>query len=164
LRNETFLLQLNIHFHKRCILEPHPMRLSYRGAQYQHQPSSVDLTDSGVSAQYRGQHYTVAYPHHVSVPQPTATLKYRGATYQTTKTGGIRSIPAAVHPEMAATDRAVSIPLPLQTQLRQLQANEAARVHLETIRQRLQHRIEVAKARGDTTLLHELEKELHLFA
>jgi hypothetical protein len=119
--------------------------------------------DSGISGQYRGQHYTVAYPRHIPVPQPTATLKYRGATYQTTAAGGIQ-VPTAVHPEMAMTDRAVVMPQPLRTQIRQFQANEAARVHLETIRQRLQHRIEVARAKGDTTLLHELEKELHLFA
>jgi hypothetical protein len=140
------------------------MRLSYRGAQYQQQPTPVDLIDSGISGQYRGQHYTVAYPRHISIPQPTATLKYRGTAYQTTATGGISPVPATVHPEMATNERAVAIPLPLKSQLRYLQANEAARVHLETIRQRLQHRIEVAKAKGDTTLLHELEKELHLFA
>ncbi|WAL58309.1 DUF4278 domain-containing protein [Thermocoleostomius sinensis] len=140
------------------------MRLSYRGAHYQHQPTPVDLIDSGVSAQYRGQHYTVAYPRHIPVPQPTANLKYRGATYQTTKAGRVYPVSATVHPEMAATDRAVAIPLPLKTQLRQRQTNEVARVHLETIRQRLHHRIEVAKAKGDSTLLHELEKELHLFA
>jgi hypothetical protein len=137
------------------------MRLSYRGTHYHFQPTPVDLVETGVSAKYRGQQYNLSYPRHIPVPQTAATLKYRGVAYQTTETGTIRSIAPAVRSAVAA-GRAV--PLPLATQVRRLLPEEAAKVHQETIRQRLQHRIEVAKARGDEQLLHQLEDEMHRFA
>lgn len=146
------------------------MKLSYRGAHYDHQPTPVDMVDSGVSGQYRGQQLRFTYPRHVPVPQPVANLKYRGVAYQTTATGGANPLAqssgtvAGAHPELSAGERPVSIDLPLAAQVRRLQASELARVHLENIRQRLQHRIEVAKAKGDTRLLHELEREMQRFA
>jgi hypothetical protein len=136
------------------------MQLSYRGAHYRYQPTPVDLVDSGVSARYRGQQYHLSYPRHIPIPQTVASLKYRGVAYQTTDTGS-RTIAPAVR-SAVATGKAV--PLPLSTQVRRLLPAEAAKVHQETIRQRLQHRIEVAKARGDEQLLHQLEDELHWYA
>lgn len=140
------------------------MRLSYRGAQYHHEPTPVDLIDSGISGQYRGQTLNFAYPRHIPVPQPTIQLQYRGVPYRTTATGKIESA-APVHPEMAAGEQAVAIPLPPRSRARSLPVDDiTATVHLKNIRQRLQHRMDVAKANGDTNLLHELEKEMHLFA
>jgi hypothetical protein len=135
------------------------MRLSYRGAHYSYQPTPVDLVDSGIVGQYRGRRHAVDYPRHIPVPQPTAVLQYRGVPYQTTETGSI--CPVA---RVERGDRAVAMPLPPQTKIHQQQISEANKIHRETIRQRLQHRIDVAKAKGDTVLLHELERELHLFA
>lgn len=140
------------------------MRLSYRGAHYEYEPTPVDLVDSGISGQYRGQSFTFAYPRHVPVPQTAALLKYRGVSYRTTATGKIESAPATAHPELAPGERAVAIPLPLKSRIRHLPTSDSAQVHLENIRQRLQHRIDVAKAKGDTNLLHQLEEEMHLFA
>jgi hypothetical protein len=140
------------------------MRLSYRGVHYHHEPTPVDLVESGISGQHRGQAFAFTYPRHIPVPQPTVQLKYRNVAYQTTATGTITSVPAGVHPELAAGERTVAIPLPLKSRIRQVQNSDLTKVHLENIRQRLQHRINVAKDSGDTTLLRELEKEMHLFA
>ncbi len=140
------------------------MRLSYRGASYNYQPTPVDLIDSGVSGQYRGQRYNVAYPRHVPVPQTVAKLKYRGVAYESTATGGVKAIAPGVHPELAPGERPIAVPLPLANQVRRLQLDDSAKVHLETIRKRLQHRIEVAKALGDETLLRQLEQEMRQFA
>lgn len=140
------------------------MRLSYRGAPYEYEPTPVDLVNSGISGQYRGQTFTFTYPRHIPVPQSAVALKYRGIAYQTTAIGSIESVPATAHPEVAAGERAVAIPLPLKSHLRRLPTSDLSQVHLESIRQRLQHRIDVAKANGDANLLDELEKEMHLFA
>lgn len=139
------------------------MRLSYRGIHYDHKPTPVDLVDSSMTGQYRGQTFAFTYPRHIPVPQSAVALKYRGIAYQTTAIGSIESVPATAHPELAAGERAVAVPLPLKSYLRRLQSNDLSQVHLESIRQRLQHRIDVAKANGDTNLLDELEKEMHLF-
>lgn len=140
------------------------MRLSYRGAQYDHEFTPVDLVDSGISGQYRGQTFNFAYPRHIPVPQATVRLKYRGIAYQTTATGSVASVPATAHPELAPGEQAMAVPLSLKSRVRQMQTSEISKTHLESIRQRLQHRMDVAKAKGDTNLLHELEKEMHLFA
>lgn len=139
------------------------MRLSYRGAVYHHEPTSIDRVDSGISGQYRGQTCNFAYPRHIPVPQAAVALNYRGVSYQTIETGDIASAPAT-HPELISGEQAVVVRLPLRSYARRLQTSEITAVHLENIRQRLQHRLDVAKASGDTNLLHELEKEMHLFA
>jgi hypothetical protein len=136
------------------------MKLSYRGVQYQYQPASVDMLTTEISAKFRGHRYNPSYPRHIPTPQPVAALKYRGVAYQTTETGEIQMVSAA----RPAVTPAKAVPLPLATQVRRLLPEEAARVHQETIRQRLQHRIEVARSRGDEQLLHQLEDELHRFA
>jgi len=139
------------------------MRLSYRGVQYDHESIPVDLVDRGISGQYRGQSFAFTYPRHIPVPQATVRLQYRGLAYQSTATGGVAPVGAA-HPELAPGEQAVAVPLSLKSRVRQVQASEITKVHLESIRQRLQHRIDVAKANGDATLLNELEKEMHLLA
>lgn len=139
------------------------MRLSYRGVQYDDESIPVDLVDRGIYGQYRGQSIAFTYPRHIPVPQATVRLQYRGLAYQTTATGGVVPV-ATVHPEIAPGEQAVAVPSSLRSRVRQMQASEVTKVHLASIRQRLQHRIDVAKAKGDATLLNELEKEMHLLA
>ncbi|WP_416676151.1 DUF4278 domain-containing protein [Egbenema bharatensis] len=139
------------------------MKLSYRGTSYSYQPTPVDMVDSGIPVKFRGQQYHLSYLRHIPVPQAVSTLKYRGVSYQTTETGEIQPIAPGTRRVTALAGKAV--PLPLATQVRRrLLPEDAQRVHQETIRQRLQHRIDVAKARGDEQLLHQLEDELHRFA
>jgi hypothetical protein len=139
------------------------MKLSYRGTSYSYQPTPVDMVDRGISAQFRGQQYNLSYPRHIPVPQSVATLKYRGVSYRTTETGEIQPIAAGARQVTALAGKSVSLPLVTQVR-RKLLPEDAQKVHQETIRQRLQHRIDVAKARGDEQLLHQLEDELHRFA
>ncbi|GAB4378253.1 MAG: hypothetical protein Kow00121_29640 [Elainellaceae cyanobacterium] len=140
------------------------MKLTYRGVQYDYQPTSVDFVDSGLSGQYRGQRVNFTYPRHVPVPQTVATLRYRGVTYSTTANGGTKVMVQSAHPEMAPGEKPIVVALPLATQLRRLNDSESTKVHVENIRKRLQHRIEVAKATGNEKLLHQLEDEMQMFA
>lgn len=139
------------------------MRLSYRGVHYHHQPTPVDLVDSGTLGQYRGQQVNFSYPRHIPVPQPVIRMKYRGAEYCTTPTGGTQSIPHPhLHPEMALGEQGVFVPLPLASKVRRVESPDLNNTHLENIRKRLQHRIEVARAKGDKALLSQLEQENRL--
>lgn len=140
------------------------MKLTYRGVHYDHQPTPVDMVDRGLSGHYRGQQVNFAYPRHVPVPQVAATLQYRGVRYGTTINGGIEAVAQTAHPEMAVGEKPVAVALPIATHMRNLHDSESTRVHLENIRKRLQHRIEVAKAAGNESLLHQLEDEMRSFA
>lgn len=131
------------------------MRLSYRGTPYDVESVPLELIDSGMVGQYRGHQIHFNYARHIPVPQPVQMLSYRGAAYHTTATGSIEPIATARRQRSAVTaepawtiaDRAAHIA-------------ELERVHRLNIQRRLQHRIEVAKAKGDTLLLNQLEQEM----
>lgn len=129
------------------------MQLSYRGKQYTHDAAPVDMVDSGLVGVYRGQTVHFSYPRHLPGPQPTHRLMYRGVAYQT-GTADVRSVeqPAAVAP--------VAAPSCLRVPTRPHRTSEYDKVHQLNIQRRLQHRIEVAKARGDQQLLNLLQHEL----
>lgn len=128
------------------------MQLSYRGHSYSVDHPSVDMADSGIAGSYRGHAFPVTYPRHIPVAQPVRNLSYRGVRYQTTATGGVQSIvpqPAIPQPAVQPT---------LMPRL--LQTSTYDNVHQLNIRQRLQQRIEAARAKGDQKLLSLLEREM----
>jgi Domain of unknown function (DUF4278) len=134
------------------------MRLCYRGVQYDHTPTPVEMAESQVVGQYRGQAFRLPYPKHVPVPQPVFNLKYRGVAYCTTPTGGAEDLVSAVN-----VDRNSVVPLPAVPPVlnwRRAKLAEVARLHQENLQCRLQHRIDVAKAKGDQNLLRQLEQEM----
>ncbi len=127
------------------------MKLTYRAVEHDYQPVLVESADAGVKSYYRGQavHYT--YPRHI--PQPVMTT-YRGVPCPTAGGAETRDRrPAA----------AQSVPTPVvYSSKRQMEA--AAEAHRQTIRQRLQHRIQVAIANGDEDLLYQLQREMQVLA
>lgn len=135
------------------------MRLSYRGVSYEYNPVTTDSVESTVTGQYRGRHFNFAYPRHIPVPQPVANLNYRGVPYRTTATGKIEAIaptPKASSPATRMTGRHTWA----GNQTRIAIMDEVARIHRQNIEMLLQHRIEVARAKGDQTLLQQLENEM----
>jgi hypothetical protein len=92
-------------------------------------------------------------------------LTYRGVVYRTTETGGVESIATPTSPRVAAAPvtNPVDQPSPF-LQVRRMQMSEFADAHRRNIQRRLQQRIEAAKAKGDENLLHQLEREMQLFA
>jgi hypothetical protein len=127
------------------------MKLTYRGIGYDYEPPSIDMMESEFGGKYRGNAWTVRYPRHVPVPQPVATLKYRGVPYQTGQTLGSRTPVTASVPAAAI---AVSMENPHEEMLA-----EVAKAHRESICRSLERRLEAAKARGDRHLVQMLEKE-----
>lgn len=135
------------------------MKLRYRGIEYTYQPTTAEPVETNLVGHYRGQRFNFAYPRHISIPQPVLNLIYRGVAYRTTETGAIESSPqvAPTAPPAVATPKSPA-------QLRRAKLTEAARTHHANIRRSLYHRLEVARQKGDQTLIQQLERELELFA
>ncbi|MBD1911093.1 MULTISPECIES: DUF4278 domain-containing protein [unclassified Leptolyngbya] len=100
-------------------------KLTYRGTNYTYSPAQPSPTVISVPLIYRGVRYQ---PTHQVAPALSYTLKYRGVAYQV----GSNVQPAA---KVA----------PSQTNV--------ANVHQQNLLNNVQHRIEVAQARGDDRLL-----------
>ncbi|MGJ3249709.1 MAG: DUF4278 domain-containing protein [Elainellaceae cyanobacterium] len=131
------------------------MRLSYRGVRYDSEPLPVDMAETQRIGRYRGHTFRFAYPRHIPIPQPTLDLTYRGIMYQTSATGAIQTRqPVAATNEVVPTQNKAAKPN------RQSVLREVARVHNQNIQNRLQHRLEVARARGDENLVAQLEREM----
>lgn len=57
------------------------MRLSYRGANYEFAPTSVEIFETEQTGQYRGTPYRVTLAARSSVPQSILRYTYRGNDY-----------------------------------------------------------------------------------
>jgi Domain of unknown function (DUF4278) len=112
---------------------------------------------------YRGQTVQFSYPRHILIAQPTLNLTYRGVAYRTTETGAIESVASIeTRPALEGIHADAGQPVPVR-QSRRAMIAEVAKVHHENIQRSLQHRLEVAKARGDDNLIHQLEQEMQQF-
>lgn len=138
------------------------MRLSYRGAEYEPELSTVEMIDRGVTGQYRGQSFSVRYPRHIPHPQPVHTLTYRGVTYATLPDGSRMSVPGRLRTEKQSISCAVDT-ASIGARFQQIQKSELEAVHRQNIQRRLMQRIQAAKQRGDQLLLQQLEREMNLF-
>ncbi len=139
------------------------MKLVYRGHAYEQSSVPVDLVESPVPVRYRGQSYQFSYPRHIPVPQPVLDLKYRGVEYHRNSAGVITPVEPRERRAALETPIFESVKAPV-TQARKARLAEAARVHHETIRRRLQHRMDVARQKGDQVLLQQLEHEMQQIA
>lgn len=142
------------------------MQLSYRGARYNHQPSTIETMDSGLEGVYRGQVCHFSYPRHMAQTSASIqALTYRGAGYYTTASGTVVApqTPAerlVAKPTVKPLAKTKTVPMDLKPGAVNLAKAEYAEVHRLHIQQRLQHRIDVAKSRGDQNLLKVLETEM----
>ncbi|MBD2072205.1 DUF4278 domain-containing protein [Leptolyngbya sp. FACHB-671] len=140
------------------------MKLSYRGVRYDSVSTPINMVESEGTGNYRGSNFHFTYPRHIPVRQPVLELKYRGVAYQTNATGGVESISPAIRAAKAAV-RDVFRPSGMDQarsaiRARQEILSEVAKVHRQNIERSLQHRIEVARERGDQNLVNVLEREM----
>lgn len=115
------------------------MKLSYRGVAYENESPAIDMVEGEIGGKYRGQAWRCSYPRHIPVPQPALDLKYRGVAHS--------SYPKAQGSAIPQMSKACKV------------SPELAETHLANIRRRLEHRLEVAKSRGDDKLIRMLEAE-----
>jgi Domain of unknown function (DUF4278) len=120
------------------------MKLTYRGVPYEYNPCPQDMTESQILGKYRYHAWSLRYPRHMNIPQPVTQWQYRGVPYQTTTTGGIQAISKAI---------------PARPKIPQPQISEVTKIHHAYLLKSLQHRIDVAKSKGDTHLVYLLEEE-----
>jgi len=134
------------------------MRLTYRGHDYEQElVPPVEMRDSGSVGLYRGRELHFSYPRHIPVPQPVNRLQYRGVAYHTTETGEVNSIGRVVRPAAQPQARRAIAHAPA----RLVDQQELAKVHHQFLMERLQRRLEVARAKGDDALIRQLEQERH---
>ncbi|MEC4803751.1 MAG: DUF4278 domain-containing protein [Jaaginema sp. PMC 1079.18] len=130
------------------------MQYTYRGVNYDRAPLSLEVTEGEIAGSYRGQAWRKNHPRHVLELKPKPPLQYRGVpygqqTYVQTQSGPratcqLKSLPSI--PELNNSER-------------QTRHNLAQQIHLENIRRHLEHRIQVATAKGDRELIAILKRE-----
>lgn len=147
------------------------MRLTYRGASYEsNQPaiqseagehsgsrhSEFDNAAGDLSGNYRGANWRHHYPRHIPVPQPAAQLNYRGVGYCIGDPIDVELMLLRGRNDRASTPtkEAISMVCTRKEVLDQL--ND---IHLANIRQSLERRLEVARAKDDQNLISLLEAE-----
>lgn len=123
------------------------MKLAYRGIEYNRKPLPIDVQEEDVIAKYRGRTYRVnRYPRHLPVPQAPLDLRYRGIEYKTHQ---------CEEPIHAGFQRQ---PCQHQSAKSELPV-ELATAHCQNILKSLEHRLQVAKEKGDRVLVSQLERE-----
>lgn len=130
------------------------MKLSYRGVSYEPSTASMlEVTEGEMGGTYRGQNWRLHYLRHIPEPAPVHDLKWRGVGYRTVQPQVATPTPA---PQSLST-------LPVNSsssrQQRQKILNQVTDRHLRNIQRTLEHRLEVAKAKGDEKLVRILEQE-----
>lgn len=126
------------------------MKLSYRGVKYENTSPVLEVTEGEIGGTYRGQSWRSHYVRHIPEPAPVHDLKYRGVAYRTGR-------PAMAMPTATAATRCT---LPgYHKREREKVLDEVTRTHLANIRNNLERRIQVAKAKGDEKLMRLLEQE-----
>lgn len=129
------------------------MKRCYRGVHYDDTPSKIDVIEGEIGGTYRGQNWRFHYPRHIPEPPPTHNLKWRGARYQTGQPNTVKSTPVESPITMVGT-RSWFI-----HDSRQKAFQQTKITHLENMCQSLEHRLEVAREKGDQNLVRQLEKE-----
>ncbi|MEZ2225065.1 DUF4278 domain-containing protein [Microcoleus sp.] len=126
------------------------MKLAYRGANYDYDIPTVDMTEGEVAGKYRGQNWNYRYPRHIPMPQHPQDLQYRGVGYRSDR-------PSPKIEEDVAVDTAATMAIAAAPSYPK--AEEVATVHRAHICNILDRRQQIARAKGDERLLRLLEKE-----
>lgn len=138
------------------------MELKYRSISYKQNPPTLELTTGETGGKYRGANWNHHYLRHIPVPQPVANLKYRGVTYCTGDPVDVEA--SQLRRRYTGTVVATSKPTLQNTQpqakSRREVMDELNNIHLNNIRRNLEHRLQVARAKGDRHLVQMLEAEV----
>jgi Domain of unknown function (DUF4278) len=127
------------------------MKLAYRGVNYEYDIPTVDMLEGEVAGKYRGQNWNYRYPRHIRVPRQAYDMDYRGVDYSS------KRVPKADEDVAARVDTATAIAIAAATSAQNRQ--EIAKVHRANICNILDRRQQIAKAKGDESLLRLLEIE-----
>ncbi|MUL38379.1 DUF4278 domain-containing protein [Gloeocapsopsis dulcis] len=134
------------------------MKFKYRGIDYESCAPATEVIEGEVGGQYRGTSWKHHYPRHIPTPQPVVGLKYRGVSYSS---GHPIDVEANIlRRQYEGKTVAKSTPEQKSTiSNRQKVLAQLNLTHTANIRQNLEHRLQVARARGDQKLVQMLEIE-----
>ncbi len=128
------------------------MKLIYRGIKYEHAPETVEVTTEGVCGKYRGAEWKCHYSNHIPITHHAAELKYRGASYYSGNPQEVEELKQRKKLDFIfAKDNQIFV--------RNQPNNELAKIHLANLQRSVQRRLEVAKQKGDETLIRQLQQE-----
>lgn len=126
------------------------MKLTYRGIPYDRPENQVTTTPGAVLGNYRGAAWAARIVTSPVKSAPAQTLCWRGIVYNTDG--------SAVQPAEVV---APALPTPVKVQHQGVNLGDA---HRQWILKSLEHRMEVARNRGDQGLVQMLEDEWKQFA
>lgn len=127
------------------------MKLSYRGASYEYNPPTLEVTEGEVMGRYRGAAWRCHTVKEMPYAQPRLDLSYRGVPYTTGDVARDRAPRRVGAAGLSMVSAQVPTALPV--------LREVSRIHRANLQRNLQHRLEVAKAQGNTYLIDLLEAE-----
>ena len=137
------------------------MKLTYRGIEYDYNPPELEVTLGNTATQYRGQQSQYKYVRHVPIPQPAERLSYRGVAYQTTRAGEVQGLGEHVATPKAWGNLGSKLTGDSSaSRARRALLKESTVLHQQSIARSLEHRMEVAKQKGNQVLLEQLEYEM----
>lgn len=113
------------------------MRLSHRAINYEKALSTLEVTESEICGNHRGETREFRYLRHIPEPLPLANRQYRDV-----------AVPSQTLPTKKKSEA----------------LDELMYSHLRNIQRSLEHRLQVAKANGDRQLIRLLEAESQQFA
>lgn len=128
------------------------MRLSYRGINHEDARATLEMTEDQIRHMHRGQNQPLQYLRHIPDPRQThdrkvCSIGYRSAQPSTTVP---RPLP---QPVSSASCRRWF------TSNQREVLDELMNSHLRNIQRSLEHRLQVARAKGDLNLVRLLEAE-----
>ncbi len=128
------------------------MRLSYRGVNNEDAQSMLEVTENEIGSMYRSQNQQLRYVRHIPDPLQVHDRKHCCTVYRPTQpsTPVSRVVPQPVAP--------VSYRIWLTKNKREV-LDELMNSHLKNIQRSLEHRLQVARAKGDQNLIRLLEAE-----
>lgn len=136
--------------------EAKPMKLRYRGIEYEHNAPTLEMTTSEISGKYRGGTWQHNYPRHIPQTQPTAELKYRGISYYI---GDPLQVEFMIRAKQHSNEAGAA-----EVGKAEKTGTELTATHLTNIRHNLEYRLRVAREKGDQELVRLLEDEARQIA
>lgn len=135
------------------------MKLNNRAFNSEPNLSNIELTESEI-VDSQGTTWKQKYPRHIPVPQPKIELKSPGVECST---GDLIDIEANQLRQNYIADNSDAVPRKNEVVLtktkRQQVLEELNNVHLNNLRRNLEHRLQVAREKGDENLIRLLEAE-----
>ena len=123
------------------------MELNYRGVKYEKNLCKLEVMEGEVGGKYRGRDWRYNYPRHTLSLRPKVDLCYRGSNYSSNSTITEIELQRKILNQNINNIEPRSL------------GEEATQIHLDNIRRNLEHRLQVAKERGNYNLVEMLQKE-----